>query len=264
MTLVVEGLLGSLRDGSVDLVDLTQPLSERTPVIRLPPEVKQVPPLRMHRGSQYGSEPHAWNWLELGEHVGTHIDAPIHWVTGREYEDVASIPALRLIAPAVVIDRTREVAEDPDYLLTIEDLQDFEAEHGALPEGGWLLMRTGWSEFENDPERFLAPGPDGPRTPGFDPECARWIAESTPIAGIGTETVGIDAGQAFRFDPPFPIHHFMFGAGKYTLSQLANLDRLPAVGSLLIVAPLRLVGGTGSPARVFALAPSPEASQQVA
>lgn len=255
MTDLLIQLIAALRQGDVEVVDLTQPLSERTPVLQLPPELQQLPPLRIHAGPRYGGQPDAWNWLKLPEHIGTHLDAPIHWFTGREGEDVAAIPAARLVAPAVVIDRTAAATADPDYLLGVDDVRAFEAEHGALPEGGWLLLRTGWGARAHDAEQFLGAGPDGPSTPGFDAACARFLAEETPLAGVGVETVGIDAGRAFMFEPAFPMHHHLLGAGKYGVSQLANLDRLPAIGAVLVVAPLRLVGGTGSPARVLALAP---------
>ncbi|HYY44091.1 MAG TPA: cyclase family protein, partial [Actinomycetota bacterium] len=123
------------------------------------------------------------------------------------------------------------------------------------PEGGWLLLRTGWEERAHDQDAFLNIGDDGAHTPGFDVECARWLAEETPLVGVGVETVGTDAGAAHSFDPPFPCHSFLLGAGKYGVTQLCNLGRLPATGSLLIVAPLRIEGGSGSPARVLALVP---------
>jgi kynurenine formamidase len=166
---------------------------------------------------------------------------------------VASVPVERLIGPAVVIDRSAEAAEDPDYLLRIEDVRAFEAVHGPLPRGGWLLYRTGWDARAQDAAAFLNANETGPHTPGVDPECARWLAEESPIVGIGVETVGTDAGAAHSFEPAFPCHNFMLGAGKYGLTQLANLDRLPAAGAMLVVLPLKLVGGSGSPCRAIAL-----------
>jgi len=90
----------------------------------------------------------------------------------------------------------------------------------------------------------------------FDTECARWLAEESPLIGVGVETVGIDAGAAGGFDPPFPVHYYVLGAGKYGVTQLANLGSLPPTGALLVVAPLKLTGGTGSPIRVFAIVQS--------
>jgi kynurenine formamidase len=248
-------LLDALAAGRVRTVDLTQPLSERTPILQLPPPFANTPGWKTHELSRYDERGPAWywNWFEGGEHVGTHLDAPNHWITGRDREDVASVPVDRLIGPAVVIDRSAEAGEDPDYLLRIEDVRAFEAEHGPLPRGGWLLYRTGWEARAQDAAAFLNANETGPHTPGIDPECARWLAEESPIVGIGVETVGTDAGAAHSFEPAFPCHNFMLGAGKYGLTQLANLDRLPAAGAVLVVLPLKLVGGSGSPCRAVAL-----------
>jgi kynurenine formamidase len=250
-------LVEALAGGTLEVVDLTQPLSEATPIIQLPPPFANTPGWTMHEISRYDERGPAWywNWFEGGEHVGTHLDAPIHWVTGQERDDVSQIPPRRLIGPAVVIDKTAEASADPDFLLQIDDIRAFESEHGPLPEGGWLLYRTGWDARAQDQQAFLNANETGPHTPGIAIDCARWLAEEAPIVGIGVETVGTDAGAAHSFDPPFPCHTFMLGANKYGLTQLANLAKLPPTGAVLIVAPLKIVKGSGSPARVLALVP---------
>jgi kynurenine formamidase len=254
----VTALLDALAGGAAAVVDLTQPLSERTPVIELPPPFVNTPPLSRRQLSRYDDAGPMWAWsvLEIGEHTGTHFDAPIHWVSGRDGEDVASVPPSRLVGPAVVIDKTAEVERDPGYLLTVEDLHAHEREHGRIPDGAWLLLRTGWESRAQDAEAFLNVGEQGPVTPGPDAAAARWIAQERRIAGFGVETVGTDAGAAGGFDPPFPAHSFLLGAGIYGLTQLANLGELPVTGALLVVAPLKLVDGTGSPARVLAFVPA--------
>jgi len=248
---VVTELISALQDGSVKVIDLTMPLSESTPVLQLPPPFANTPGLSREVISEYDDKGPAWAWytLTVGEHVGTHFDAPIHWITGKEGQDVASVPASRLVGPAVVIDHSAQAAENPDHLLTIADIKAFEAEHGPLPENGWLLYRTGWDARAHDQDAFL----NGGRTPGPDVEAARYLAEEAKIAGVGVETVGTDAGAAHSFEPPFPVHNFLLGAGKYGLTQLANLAQLPPTGAVIVVAPLKLVRGTGSPSRVFAL-----------
>jgi kynurenine formamidase len=257
MTDPVHAIVQAIALGDVRVVDLTQPLSESTPVLRLPEPFANTPGLTRRPLSRYDDAGPAWAWdvLEIGEHVGTHFDAPIHWITGRDGEDVGSVPAERLVGPAAVIDKAAEATENPDYLLTVADIEAWEAEHGMLPEGGWLLLRTGWDARAHDEAAFLNATDGQPHTPGPDAGCARWLAEERPIVGFGVETVGTDAGAAGGFDPPFPAHNFLLGAGKYGLTQLANLAELPPTGALIMVAPLRLVGGTGSPTRVFALAP---------
>src|SRR3954470_16018500 len=142
----VSALPSALASGAGGVVTLPQPLSDTTPVIQLPEPFVNTPGLKIHEISRYDERgpAWAWNWLEIGEHVGTHFDAPIHWISGRDGVDVSQVSPRHLIAPAVMIDRSTESAEDPDYLLTVEDIRAFEAEHGPLPEGGWLLLRTGW------------------------------------------------------------------------------------------------------------------------
>jgi kynurenine formamidase len=250
----VSGLLEGLASGAVEIVDLTQPLTETTPVIQLPPPFANTPGLTREEISHYDDRGPAWAWytLTIGEHVGTHVDAPIHWVTGRDGADIGSIAAATLVGPACVIDKTAQTeAAGGDYLLTVADLEAWESEHGAIPSGAWVLLRSGWGARAHDQELFLNVGENGPRTPGPDVAASRWLADKD-IAGFGTETVGIDAGSAGGMEPPFPLHNFLLGAGRLGLTQLANLAALPATGALLIVAPLRLVGGTGSPSRVYA------------
>ncbi|HET6550711.1 MAG TPA: cyclase family protein [Solirubrobacter sp.] len=250
-TETLSALAAALAGGDVRVIDLTQPLSETTPVLQLPPPFANTPGLTRETISRYDDLGPAWAWatLTVGEHVGTHFDAPIHWITGRDGEDVASAPPSKLVAPCAVIDKSAEAAADPNHLLTLDDVQAWENEHGPLPPGGWLFLRTGWDARAHDQEEFL----NGGATPGPDADCARWLAEVSPIVGFGVETVGTDAGAAHSFEPAFPAHHYLLGAGKYGLTQLANLAELPPQGALAVVAPLKLVDGTGSPSRVFAL-----------
>jgi kynurenine formamidase len=255
---VLDTFAEALAGGSIRIVDLTQPLSEATPVIKLPEPFVNTPGFSLRELSRYDDRGPAWYWnaFEAGEHVGTHLDAPVHWVTGRDGEDVAEIPLERLIGPAVVVDKTAEAAADPDFLLSVDDVREFEKEHQALPAGGWLLYRTGWDARANDQQAFLNADDSGPHTPGIDSDCARWLAEDSPVVGIGVETVGTDAGAAHSFEPPFPCHSFVLGGGKYGLTQLANLAELPPTGAVVVVAPLKISQGSGSPVRAFALVPS--------
>jgi kynurenine formamidase len=257
MSTQVATLLEALASGSVEIVDLTQPLSESTPVIQLPPPFANTPHLSRTELSRYNDSGPAWAWavLTLGEHTGTHLDAPIHWITGRDGADVASLAPSQLIGPACVIDKTAEAQADPGYLLTVADIEAWEAEHGRIPERAWVLLRTGWGSRAQDEEAFLNAGSGMPVTPGPDVEASRWLASERGLSGFGVETVGIDAGAAGGFDPPFPLHNLLLGAGRLGLTQMANLERLPLTGAMIVVSPLKLVGGTGSPSRVFAFVP---------
>ncbi|WP_246237119.1 cyclase family protein [Actinomadura chibensis] len=248
-------LLAAVDDGSVEIVDLTAPLSDRTPILQLPEPFANTVPFRLKEISRYDDRGPAWYWndIETGEHVGTHFDAPVHWATGRGGEDVSQVAPRRLVGPAVVLDASERAAADPDFLLEIDHVRDWEREHGPLPDGAWFLYRTGWDARAADQDEFLNADESGSHTPGISAECARWLAEETSVVGLGVETVGTDAGAAPGFDPPFPCHSYFLGAGKYGLTQLRNLDRLPARGAVLLASPLPIVGGSGSPARVLAL-----------
>ncbi|SFF93312.1 cyclase family protein [Blastococcus tunisiensis] len=252
---VLSSFAEALSTGAVEVVDLTAPLSSDTPVIALPEQFAQTASFQLEELSRYDDRGPAWYWnnFRTGEHTGTHFDAPNHWVTGRDGDDVASVPASRFIAPAVVLDFSAQAADDPDFLLEVEHVRAWEAEHGPLPAGGWLLFRTGWSARSASQQEFLNADETGPHTPGLSPACARWLAEETPVIGLGVETVGTDAGGAHSFDPPFPCHAALMGSGKYGLTQLQNLDRLPATGALVVAAPLPIVSGSGSPLRAVAL-----------
>ncbi|MGA5428228.1 cyclase family protein [Streptomyces koyangensis] len=251
----VSGLTSALASGGVELVDLTALLSPSTPVLDLPPDMAPIPHFALEELARYDERGRSsyQNGIHTGEHVGTHFDAPCHWVTGADKGDVAHVPARHLVAPAVVIDKSSECAADPDFLLTVAHLEEWQHHNGPLPDGGWLLYRSGWAARSHDQQSFLNADENGPHTPGITAECARWLADEAPIVGLGVETVGTDAGQAFTFTPEFPAHHYLLGAGKYGVTQLQNLDRLPVTGAVLIVAPLRIAGGSGSPARVLAL-----------
>src|SRR5215218_5724124 len=245
----------ALVTGRIEVVDLTAPLSAETPVIQLPPQFAQTATFALEELSRYDDRGPAWYWnnFRTGEHTGTHFDAPNHWVTGKDLDDVASVPARQLIGPAVVLDFSDRAAADPDFLLEVEHIREWESAYGPLPEGGWLLYRTGWDARSSSQQEFLNADDTGPHTPGVSPACARWLGEEAPIIGMGVETVGTDAGAAHSFDPPFPCHAALMGSGKYGLTQLQNLDRLPPTGVVLVAAPLPIVSGSGSPLRVLAL-----------
>lgn len=241
--------------GKIQVVDLTQTLSPDFPTIVLPPHWGQCAPFRMEEVSRYDERGPAWYWnnISMNEHTGTHFDAPVHWVSGKDFPNntTDTIPADKLIAPAVVIDISREVASNPDFLLTVEALAAWETAHGRIPDGSWVLLRTDWSKKSGAEYANLQA--DGAHTPGPDAASVQWLVENRDIVGFGTETIGTDAGQAFAFQPPFPAHFFMHGKGRYGLQCLCNLDKLPATGAVIVAAPLKIKGGSGSPLRVLAL-----------
>jgi len=242
--------------GKIRIIDLSQPLDAATATIQLPPEFGKTWPFRLEEISKYDSRGPAWYWnnFSCGEHTRTHFDAPIHWVTGKDYAGNATdtIAPAKFVAPACVIDVSREAASDPDFLLTPARVEQWESEHGRIEAASWVLMRTDWSK-RRDASAFLNIKEDGAHVPGPYPALIPFLAKERDVLGFGSEGVGTDAGQAFRFDPPFPCHTLMHGSNKFGLASLTNLDQLPPKGALVIAAPLKIVNGSGSPCRVLAL-----------
>jgi isatin hydrolase len=253
-------LASALLSGAVKVVDLSAPLGPETPVLYLPPQIgKNTPAVKVHSISKYDQDGPfwSWNWLELGEHTGTHFDAPVHWITGKDYSDGTTdkIPAKNFVAPVNVIDRSKEAAANPDYLLTVDSVKEWEAQNGPIAAGSWVLLRSDWYKRNGSAATFLNADDKGPHSPGPSKEAIEYLL-SKGIIGWGTETIGTDAGSAGGMDPPFPAHNFMHKANRYGLASLCNLDQLPAKGAVLIAAPLKFVDGTGSPVRALALVPA--------
>jgi kynurenine formamidase len=260
MSNVLPELIAQLNSGALRIVDLTQPLSAATPLLPLPTQWPNTPAFRMWEIARYDERGPAWYWngFETGEHTGTHFDAPIHWVSGKDLPEnsVDQINPKKFVGSACVIDATADAQSDSDFLLTVERVQQWESKHGKIPAGAWVLLRTGWSK-RSDPREFINMQEDGhPHTPGFMKECSQFLAKERDILGVGVETVGTDAGCAGIFDPPFPNHYFMHGSGKFGLAGLCNLDQLPPTGAVVFAAPLKIVNGSGSPLRAIAITPA--------
>jgi kynurenine formamidase len=258
-TQVLSDFASALASGAIEVVDLTAPLGPETPVIKLPPQIgKSTPAVEIHPISHYDKDgpAWAWNWLKLGEHTGTHFDAPVHWITGKNNPNntTETIPVKSFVAPACVIDCSAEAAKNADFLLTVDGVKAWEKKHGDIPAGCWVLMRTDWYKRNNSEAKFLNADEKGPHSPGPGKETIQYLI-AKGVLGWGSECIGTDAGSAGMMDPPFPAHHFMHQANRYGLASLCYLDRLPPKGAILIAAPLKIVNGTGSPLRVLALVP---------
>jgi kynurenine formamidase len=259
MANILAELMTQLNSGALRVVDLTQPLSPQTPLLPLPSQWPNTPAFKIWELSHYDDRGPAWYWngFETGEHTGTHFDAPIHWVSGKDLPEnsVDKINPKKFVGPACVIDVTADVASNPNFLLTAERVQQWERTYGRIPAGAWMLLRTGWSA-RTDPKQYINLQDDGPHTPGFAKECSDFLAKERDVLGVGVETVGTDAGRAASFDPPFPNHYVMHGSGKFGLAGLCNLDQLPPTGAVVVAAPLKIVNGSGSPLRAIAITPS--------
>ena len=169
---------------------------------------------------------------------------------------MAEIEPSRLIGPVVVVDHAADVEANPALRSSRITSSNGRTVTGAFTDNTWIVFRTGWGSRSRDATAFANVDESGSHTPGVSAAGARWLPEHPAVSGFGVETVGIDARCRRRIEPPFPAHYFLLGADKYGLTQLQNVERLPVTGAVLIVAPLPIVGGTGSPARVYALIPA--------
>lgn len=189
--------------------------------------------------------------LCLPEHAGTHFDAPAHFIRGAATVDTVAVADLR--AEAVVVDVRAEVAKNPEYAVRAADFEAWERAHGAMPERALILARTGWEERWPDEKRYRNADAKGVmRFPGFSVEAMAWLLAHHPgFVGAGIDTLSIDVGAS----PDFAAHRKLLGAGKYALENLAGLAALPPRGATVLVAPLKIAGGSGAPARVLADVP---------
>lgn len=251
---VIEKFCAAVMSGAIRTIDLTHTLDPDFPVLVLPPEFGQCAPFRIEEVSRYDERGPAWYWrnFSCNEHTGTHFDAPVHWVTGKDLPNssVDTLPPDNFIRPACVLDFSKEVEANPDFILTADHIKAWEEAHGAIPRGHWALLRTDWSK--RDWKDYLNLRTDGAHSPGPDAGAVRHLIERD-VVGFGVETIGTDAGQGGGFEPPYPAHTLMHGAGKFGLQCLRNLDQLPPRGALIICPPLKIKRGSGSPLRVLAM-----------
>jgi kynurenine formamidase len=183
------------------------------------------------------------------EHYGTHLDAPAHFPPGKD--TVEQIPAKQFFGPAVVIDVRAESAKNMDYQLTAARVEEWEKLHGPVPEGAIVLLRTGWSSRWPDVKKYRNQDVRGKmHFPGFSAAAAKLLIERK-VNGLGCDTLSVDYGAS----DDYSVHHLALGAGLYHLENLADLSELPETGAFLMVAPIKLEGGSGGPVRVFALLP---------
>lgn len=183
------------------------------------------------------------------EHYGTHLDAPVHFPPGKTTVD--QIPVKQLFGPAVVLDAREEGAEDADYRFPAARVEEWEKRHGRIVEGAIVLLRTGWSARWPDAEKYRNQDAQGRmHFPGFSVEAAKLLIERK-VSGLGCDSMSVDYGAS----GDFAVHRLALGSGLYHLENLADLSALPETGAFLVVAPIKLEGGSGGPVRVFALLP---------
>jgi kynurenine formamidase len=234
------------------IVDLTHPFDATT--VYWPTEEGFVHELGFagRTDAGYWYEAHRFR---AAEHGGTHVDAPVHFGEGRSSVD--AIPLDRLLGPAVVVDASAACARDRDHQIGVAELAAFEAEHGPIPAGAIVLLRTGFSRFWPDRTAYLGTDERGAgavaklRFPGLDPDAARWLADERRIAAVGIDTASIDFGASRSFD----AHQVLASSEIPAFENVARLDALPATGAFVVALPMKIGGGSGAPLRVVAIVP---------
>jgi kynurenine formamidase len=237
-----DNLLGNIASGNTQVIDLTYAINDK--LVPWPGDKRFFEAKDNATVEKDGVFTRSFWMLE---HYGTHLDAPIHFPPGKIPVD--KIPAKQFFGPAVVIDVQTESAKNPDYLVDAAHVEAWEARHGKIPAGAIVLLRTGWSSRWPDVKRYRNQDALGKmHFPGFSVEAVKVLIDRK-VNGLGCDTLSVDYGAS----SDYPVHHLGLGAGIYNLENLADLSKLPETGAFLIVAPIKLEGGSGGPVRVFAL-----------
>lgn len=186
--------------------------------------------------------------FSMPEHLGTHLDAPNHFEANQP--SVESLKFKDLVGPGVVIDITLKAEVDPDTMVTVDEIEEWESEHGPIPDGAIVFLKTGWGRFWDNQIRYQNRDARSQlHFPSFSPEAARFLIHERKVSGVGVDNLSIDRGISKKFE----VHHIVNAAGKFGLENVAHLDKLPPKGFFVIVAPIKIEGGTGGPTRIWAL-----------
>lgn len=236
---------------SLRVVDLSHPFDAQTVYWPTAPSTFQL--TRLHHGMTEAGFFYSANSFCTPEHGGTHIDAPVHFAEGRRSVD--QVPLSQLIAPAVVIDVSRQAGSDPDYRLSLEDLKAWESRNGPVPEGAVVLLRTGWAHRWPDRKRYLGDDTPGDASrlhfPSYGRDAAQFLVQSRRVGALGVDTASIDHGPS----KDFIVHQIANVANVPGLENVAAMDELPETGAWVIALPMKIAGGSGGPVRIVALVP---------
>jgi len=232
-------------------VDLTHPFDENS--IYWPTDTLGFRLEELAHGTTDGGWFYSSYRYSAAEHGGTHLDAPIHFAENGWTN--AEIPLASLIGPAVVVDITDRV--NPDYLVSVQDLQGWETQHGRIPDGAIVLARTGWGTRYDDRTAYLGTDLTGPEAvpqlhfPGLDPEAAQWLADNRSIAAFGIDTPSVDYGQS----TDFRTHVILYARNIPGFENVAELETLPPSGAYVVALPMKIEGGSGGPLRIVGFVP---------
>ncbi len=226
------------------VIDLSWPVHPAIP--RWPGD----PSVDFETVAEVGKDGYFLRRFSMGEHSGTHLSAPSSFDGGAPGHQ--SFSPQDLVRLAIVIDVTLQAEANQDYALTMNDVLDWESDHGPVPQGCVALLHTGWQAKWHDPPDYLGGcAADRLHFPGFGLDAVRLLIEGRNVAGFGTDTAGAEPGA----DTGFTVSRLALDQRRIVLENLTNLDLLPPTGALLVIGLLRLEGGSGGPAAVTALVP---------
>lgn len=207
------------------------------------------------RGLTDGGYWYEANTIRTAEHGGTHLDAPVHFAEGKHSTEEVALE--RLIAPAVTIDVSEQASTDADYLVSVADIESWEAQHGRIPDGNILLIRTGFARFWPDRESYMGTAERGAEAvadlhfPGLDPEAAQWLVDNRSVAALGIDTASIDRGQS----TDFLVHRILMAENIPAFENVGDMSDLPPAGFQVVALPMKIVDGSGGPLRIVAIVP---------
>lgn len=236
-----ELLLSEIHDKKIALIDLSHALEDGIPYF--PGGI----PFRLEPVRTFSENGYATHRFSMGEHTGTHMDAPYHF--HEKGQTVDEIELTRMISQACVFDIRKKAKENPDYELSVADLKDWENTHGRIPDKAFIVLFTGQDRHWDNTARYVNKGDDGmPHFPGLSAELAQFLASDRDIVGAGTDALSVDPGKNRKL----VVHRLLHQAGKYHLENLTRLEKLPPKGSLIGAFPIPVKRGSGAPARVIA------------
>jgi len=224
------------------VVDLTHTMSAEFPTFF------GVAPIEMQKQFDIAKDGFNLYWWRIIEHAGTHLDAPIHFSTNGATADKLDVATL--VVPLAVVDVADKARQNPDYLVSPQDLLDWEARNGSLPEGCCVAMQSGWAQHVTDAARFTGKDAAGVfHFPGFGADAADWLMKERRVQGLAVDTLSLDHGPS----KDFKTHYLWLPSGRWGLENVANLDRVPARGATLVAGVAKVKDATGGPTRVVAL-----------
>jgi kynurenine formamidase len=224
------------------VIDLTHTLSPEFPTFF------GVPGIAIERRYTFRKDGANVNWWHLVEHAGTHVDAPFHYSDAGASAE--TIPPEQLVVPLAVIDVAAKAARNADYAMTTQDIADWEAKHGALPDGCCVAMNSGWAQHAANAAKFTGKDASGTmHFPGIAPSTAEWLIKERRVAGLAVDTLSLDHGPS----KDFRTHRIWLPAGRWGIENIAGLDSVPAAGATLVVGLPKVKGASGGPSRIFAL-----------